>query len=73
MVDVKRRARFARPYAKTEGDPVGGGFQPPEKPSPSWGEGVAAYAATDEGSFFSRLSHDLSERSLLGGIPFVAS
>ena len=25
-----------------------GGFQPPEKPSPSWGEGVAAYAATDE-------------------------
>mgnify|MGYP003092427588 CR=1 FL=1 len=27
-----------------------GGFQPPEKPSPSWGEGVAAYAATDEGA-----------------------
>ena len=25
-----------------------GGFQPPEKPSPSGGEGVAAYAATDE-------------------------
>ena len=25
-----------------------GGFQPPEKPSSSWGEGVAAYAATDE-------------------------
>ena len=54
MVDVKRRARFARPYAKTEGDPVGGGFQPPEKPSPHRGEGVTAYAVTDEGSFYPR-------------------
>ena len=31
-----------------------GGFQPPEKPSPSWGEDVAAYAATDEGSSIHR-------------------
>ena len=31
-----------------------GGFQPSEKPSPSWGEGVAAYAATDEGSSIHR-------------------
>ena len=27
-----------------------GGFQPPQKPSPLWGEGVAARAVTDEGS-----------------------
>ena len=31
-----------------------GGFQPPEKPSPSWGEGVTAYAATDEGASLPR-------------------
>ena len=54
MVDVKQRARFARPYAKTEGDPVGASFQPPEKPSPHRGEGVTAYAVTDEGSFYPR-------------------
>ena len=29
-----------------------GGFQPPEKPSPHRGEGVTAYAVTDEGSFY---------------------
>ena len=29
-----------------------GGFQPPQKPSPLWGEGVAARAVTDEGSSF---------------------
>ena len=29
-----------------------GGFQPPEKPSPHRGEGVTAYAVTDEGSSF---------------------
>ena len=50
----KRRAHNAHPYAKTEGDPVGGGFQPPEKPSPHRGEGVTAYAVTDEGSFYPR-------------------
>ena len=54
MVDVKRRAHNAHPHAKTEGDPVGGGFQPPEKPSPHRGEGVTAYAVTDEGSFYPR-------------------
>ena len=32
----------------------GGGFQPPEKPSPLRGEGGAAHAATDEGSSFLR-------------------
>ena len=31
-----------------------GGFQPPEKPSPHRGEGVTAYAVTDEGSFYPR-------------------
>ncbi len=50
----KRRAHNAHPYAKTEGDPRRGGFQPPEKPSPHRGEGVTAYAVTDEGSFYPR-------------------
>ena len=54
MVDVKRRARFARPYAKTEGDPVGAASSRPKSLPPTWGEGVTAYAVTDEGSFYPR-------------------
>ena len=37
MVDVKRRARFARPYAKTEGDPVGAASSRPKSLPPTWG------------------------------------
>ena len=45
--------------------PRRGGFQPPEKPSPLRGEGVTAYAVTDEGSFFPRPSHRIGK----GGPP----
>ena len=49
-----------------------GGFQPPEKPSPHRGEGVAAYAATDEGSSYPclRLSHRIcrGDSALRGGL-----
>ncbi len=44
---MKRRARLRAPYAKTEGGRRGG-YQPPQKPSPPWGEGVTADAVTDE-------------------------
>ena len=54
MVDVKRRAHNARPYAKTEGDPVGAASSRPKSLPPTWGEGVTAYAVTDEGSFYPR-------------------
>ena len=54
MVDVKRRARFARPYAKTEGDPVGAASSRPKSLPPTGGDGVTAYAVTDEGSFYPR-------------------
>ena len=39
-----------------------GGFQPPQKPSPLWGEGVAARAVTDEGSSFPRPTHRICQR-----------
>ena len=39
-----------------------GGFQPPQKPSPLWGEGVAARAVTDEGSSSPRTSHRTCQR-----------
>ncbi|GAA6523447.1 hypothetical protein K440107A6_33150 [Lawsonibacter asaccharolyticus] len=45
--------------------PRRGGFQPPEKPPPLRGEGVTAYAVTDEGSFFPRPSHRIGK----GGTP----
>ena len=38
------------------------GFQPPQKPSPLWGEGVAARAAADEGSSSPRTSHRACQR-----------
>ena len=38
MVDVKRRARFARPYAKTEGDPVGAASSRPKSLPPTGGK-----------------------------------
>ena len=44
-----------------------GGFQPPEKPSPSWGEGVTAYAATDEGASLPRPAS--MGRAGLGPVP----
>ena len=44
-----------------------GGFQPPEKPSTSWGEGVAAYAATDEGASLPRPAS--MGRAGLGPVP----
>ena len=52
MVDVKRRAHNARPYAKTEGDTVGAASSRPKSLPPTGGEGVTAYAVTDEGSFY---------------------
>ena len=42
------------PLRKDRRGPRRGGFQPPEKPSPHRGEGVTAYAVTDEGSFYPR-------------------
>ena len=54
MVDVKRRAHNARPYAKTEGDTVGAASSRPKSLPPTGGEGVTAYAVTDEGSFYPR-------------------
>ena len=42
------------PLCKDRRGPRRGGFQPPEKPSPHRGEGVTAYAVTDEGSFYPR-------------------
>ena len=39
-----------------------GGFQPPQKPSPLWGEGVAARAAADEGASSPRTSHRTCQR-----------
>ena len=50
---------------KLQISPRRGGFQPPEKPSPLRGEGVTAYAVTDEGSFFPRPSHRIGK----GGPP----
>ena len=41
-----------------------GGFQPPEKPSPHRGEGVTAYAVTDEGSSF-----PCPSRGMAKGVP----
>ena len=38
------------------------GFQPPQKPSPHRGEGVAARAAADEGSSFLRPTHRICQR-----------
>ena len=38
------------------------GFQPPQKPSPLWGEGVAARAAADEGASSPRTSHRTCQR-----------
>ena len=40
MVDVKRRARFARPYAKTEGDPVGAASSRPKSLPPTGGKAL---------------------------------
>ena len=39
MVDVKRRAHNARPYAKTEGDTVGAASSRPKSLPPTGGEG----------------------------------
>ena len=57
------------PLRKDRRGPHRGGFQPPEKPSPHRGEGVTAYAVTDEGVF---LPPSLSQRGsvLRGGTPF---
>ena len=60
------RAPTQRPKASRRG-----GFQPPPKPSPYWGEGGTAHAVTDEGSSVSRLcsSHRICQRgsALRGG------
>ena len=50
----KRRAHNAHPYAKTEGDPVGAASSRPKSLPPTGGDGVTAYAVTDEGSFYPR-------------------
>ena len=63
-VPVTEHARDRRGQAPPlrRGPKSPAGFQPPQKPSPLWGEGVAARAAADEGSSFLRPTHRICQR-----------
>ena len=63
-VPVTEHARDRRGQAPPlrRGPKSPAGFQPPQKPSPHRGEGVAARAVTDEGSSFPRTSHRACQR-----------
>ena len=63
-VPVTEHARDRRGQAPPlrRGPKSPAGFQPPQKPSPHRGEGVAARAAADEGSSFLRPTHRICQR-----------